>query len=88
MKTYSRLQDGRRRLSEYEVVSTDLLFNYPDRFELKGDNPVIRWYRQYREGSALSVRDWGQFSDPRATTYRSYTTVQQTKEQAVEGLLE
>jgi toluene monooxygenase system protein E len=88
MKTYSRLQDGRRRLSEYELLSTDLLFNYPDRFELRGDNPVIRWYQQYREGSALSVGDWGQFSDPRATTYRSYTTLQHAKEQAVEGVLE
>jgi toluene monooxygenase system protein E len=88
MKTYSRLQDGRRRLSEYEILSTDLLYIYPDGFELGGGNPVIRWHQQYREGSALSVGDWGPFSDPRATTYRSYTTVQQGREQAVEGLLE
>ena len=88
MKTYSRLQDGRRRLSEYEIVSTDLHYNYPSRFELGGANPVVHWYEQYREGSALSVRDWSPFSDPRRTTYRSYTTLQHTKEQVVEGLLD
>jgi toluene monooxygenase system protein E len=88
MKTYSRLQDGRRRLSEYEIVSTDLLYNYPSQFELGGTNPVIRWYQRYREGSALAVRDWSPFSDPRRTTYRLYTTLQHAKEQTVQGLLD
>jgi toluene monooxygenase system protein E len=88
MKTYSRLQDGRRRLSEYEIVSTDLHYNFPSRFELDVANPVVRWYQKYREGSALRVRDWSPFSDPRSTTYRSYTTLQQAKEQVVEGLLD
>jgi toluene monooxygenase system protein E len=88
MKTYSRLQTGRRRPSEYEIVSTDLHYNYPSRFELAGTNSVIGWYHQYREGSSLSVRDWGRFSDPRATTYRSYTTLQHEKELVVQGLLD
>jgi toluene monooxygenase system protein E len=88
VRTYSRLQDGRRRLSEYEIVSTDLHYNYPSRFELGGANPVVHWYQQYREGSALSVRDWSPFSDPRRTTYRSYTTGQHAKEQVVGGLLD
>jgi toluene monooxygenase system protein E len=88
MRTYSRLQDGRRRLSEYEIVSTDVLYNYPSQFELRHPNPVFKWHEMYREGSALSVRDWSPFSDPRATTYRSYTTLQTVQEQMVEGLLE
>lgn len=65
MRTYSRLQDGRRRLSEYEIVSTDVLYNYPSRFELRDPNPVFQWYQRYREGSALLVHDWSPFSDPR-----------------------
>jgi toluene monooxygenase system protein E len=88
VKTYSRLQHGRRRLSEYEIVSTDLQYTYPSRFELGRANPVVRWYHEYREGSALKVSDWDAFRDPRATTYRSYTTLQHGKEQFVEGLLD
>jgi toluene monooxygenase system protein E len=88
MKTYSRLQSGRRRPSEYEIVSTDLQYTYPSRFELAPATPVIHWYERYREGSGLSVRDWSPFSDPRNTTYRSYTTLQHEKEQAVQGLLD
>ena len=30
--------------TEYEVVSTDLHYNYPDGFELT-DTPVASWYR-------------------------------------------
>jgi toluene monooxygenase system protein E len=88
MKTYSRLQDGRRRLSEYELVSTDVLYNYPSRFELRDSNQVFQWHKRYREGSALSVCDWTVFADPRATTYRSYTALQQEKEQTVAGLFD
>jgi hypothetical protein len=88
VKTYSRLQDGRRRLSEYEIVSTDLQYTYPSRFELGPANPVVRWYQRYREGSALKVGDWGPFRDPRATTYRSYTTLQHGKDEVVQGLLD
>jgi toluene monooxygenase system protein E len=85
MKTYSRLQVGPRRLSEYEIVSSDLHYNYPLRFEL-GGNPVARWYQHHREGSRLVVRDWGSFSDPRQTTYRAYTALQNERAQVVDGL--
>jgi toluene monooxygenase system protein E len=88
MKTYSRLQAGRRRLSEYEIVSSGLHYNYPSRFEIADTSPVVRWYRQYREGSRLVVRDWNAFSDPRLTTYRAYTTLQDRGEQVVDGLFD
>ena len=87
MKTYSRLQNGRRRLSEYEIVSTDLHYNYPSKFELGDGSSVNRWYAKYREGSDLVVGDWDEFRDPRATTYRAYCLLQSEKEQAVDGLL-
>ena len=85
-KTYSRLATSRRMPTEYEVVSTDLHYNYPDGFELT-DTPVIDWYRRHREGSKLCSTDWGTFADPRRTTYRSYTELQDRKEDVIDGLL-
>jgi toluene monooxygenase system protein E len=85
-KTYTRLATGRRVPSEYEVVSSDLLYSYPDRFEL-GDDPVAAWHRAHREGSPLHCDDWEAFNDPRRTTYRGYTELQDRKETVVDGLL-
>jgi toluene monooxygenase system protein E len=72
--------------TEYELVSTDLHYNYPDAFELT-DTPVIDWYRRYREGSKLHSTNWESFADPRRTTYRGYTELQDRKEDVVDGLL-
>jgi toluene monooxygenase system protein E len=86
-KTYTRLATGRRIPTEYELVSTDLHYNYPRRFELPAGNPVVDWYYRYREGSPLQARDWDQFADPRSTTYRIYTQLQDGREDVVDGLL-
>lgn len=86
-KTYTRLVTGRRIPSEYELMSTDLHYNYPRRFELPAGNPVVDWYYRHREGSALQASDWDRFADPRHTTYRSYTQLQDAREDAVDGLL-
>ena len=72
--------------TEYEVVSTDLHYNYPDGFELT-DTPVAGWYVRHREGSKLRSTDWGSFADPRRTTYRSYNELQDKKEDVIDGLL-
>ena len=85
-KTYSRLAAKRRLPTEYELVSTDLHYNYPDGFELT-DTPVIDWYRRHREGSKLNSTGLETFADPRRTTYRSYTELQDRKEDLVDGLL-
>jgi toluene monooxygenase system protein E len=85
-KTYSRLAGTRRIPTEYEIVSTDLHYNFPDRFELT-NTPVVDWYRRHREGSKLRSTDWGSFADPRHTTYRAYTELQDRKEDLVDGLL-
>jgi toluene monooxygenase system protein E len=87
-KTYSRLEKGRRIPTEYEVVSSDLHYHYPHRFELGPTNPVVGWYYKHREGSAFTATDWEAFSDPRATTYRAYTELQDRKETVVDGLLD
>ena len=86
-KTYTRLATGRRIPTEYELMSTDLHYNHPRRFELPASNPVVDWYYRNREGSALQARDWDQFADPRRTTYRIYTQLQDGREDVVDGLL-
>jgi len=86
-RTYTRLAAGRRVPLEYELVRTDLHYNYPLRFELPAANPVVAWYYRHREGSALRARDWERFSDPRRTTYRAYTVLQDGREDVVDGLL-
>jgi toluene monooxygenase system protein E len=86
-KTYTRLAAGRRIPTEYELVSTELHYNYPRRFELTAGNPVVAWYYRYREGSALRARSWERFSDPRRTTYRVYTQLQDSREDVIDGLL-
>ena len=84
-KTYSRLTSGRRLPTEYELVSTDLHYNYPDQFELR--TPVTEWYLHHREGSRLQAANWDAFADPRRTTYRGYTELQDRKEDVVDALL-
>ncbi len=86
-KTYTRLATGRRIPTEYELMSTDLHYNHPRRFELPASNPVVDWYYRNREGSSLQARDWDQFADPRSTTYRIYTQLQDGREDVVDGLL-
>lgn len=86
-KTYTRLATGRRIPTEYELTSTDLHYNYPRRFELPAGNPVVDWYYRSREGSSLQAHDWDQFADPRRTTYRIYTQLQDGREDVVDGLL-
>src|SRR3984893_1291712 len=86
-KTYTRLAAGRRIRTEYELVSTDLHYNHPRRFEQSAAHPVVAWYYRSREGSALRARGWERFSDPRRTTYRGYTQLQDSREDVIDGLL-
>lgn len=86
-KTYTRLAMGRRIPLEYELLSTDLHYHYPHRFELTADNPVVDWYYRHREGSSLQALSWEQFADPRRTTYRAYTQLQDGREDVIDGLL-
>jgi toluene monooxygenase system protein E len=85
-KTYSRLETGRRLPTEYEIVSSDLHYNYPENFELGADNAVAAWYYRHREGSPLQATDWEVFSDPQRTTYRAYNQRQDARETVIDGL--
>jgi len=78
LKTYSHLDSARKIPSDYEVASTDLLYYLRRGFEV--ETPVMDWYKTYQQKSPLKCSDWERFSDPRATTYSSYVTLQNQKE--------
>ena len=84
-RTYWHLENLGRKPSEYDIVTSKLLF-YPERgFEV--DTPISEWYAKYQKGSRLQCKDWDAFRDPRETTYTKYTELQKNKETFVDGLL-
>jgi toluene monooxygenase system protein E len=85
MKTYSHLAGSRRVPSEYEIVSTALLYHPQRGFEV--DVPARRWYERYQRDSKLTCSDWERFADPRATTYPAYTALQGRQEAHLDGVL-
>jgi len=90
LKTWSHLAGQRRRPSEYEIVSTNLLWS------TDGDMPwamspgthMNKWYLKYRNGSPLKHTDWDAFRDPDEQIYRSYNIQQDGQETYVDGLLD
>jgi toluene monooxygenase system protein E len=85
LKTYSHLQGQRRLPSEYELLTTELLY-YPRRgFEV--EVPLAEWYQKYQRESRFVCDDWERFADPRETTYARYTAIQKTRESFVDGIL-
>jgi toluene monooxygenase system protein E len=86
LKTYSRLARGRRMPSEYELVTTDLLY-YPGRgFEVT--TPLGEWYAAHQTSSPLVVANWECFADPRQTTYAKYAELAHARESYVDGILQ
>ncbi len=86
LKTYSHLEPLKKIPSDYEIASSDLLYYL--RRGLEVETPVAGWYKIYQESSPLTCSDWNRFSDPRATTYAGYTSLQNKKEVFVEKLFE
>ncbi len=86
LKTYSRFSGERRMPSEYELVTTDLLYYTGRGFEVS--TPLSEWYAKHQKGSPLSANDWELFVDPRETTYAKYTELQQAREAFVDGILQ
>ena len=90
-KTYWHLLQQRRMPTEYEIVTSKLLFYTGEsltgkRFEL--DVPLRDWYKCFQQESPLTCTSWENFRDPRETTYTKYTEVQRDKEIFVDGILE
>ena len=91
LRTWSHLADRRRRPSEYEIVSTNLVYNATDAespFELGPNIPLSQWFKQYRHDSPFTGRDWEAFRDPEEMTYRAYNILQDQQETYVEGLFD
>lgn len=85
-KTYWHLSGARRVPSEYEIVSSRMLY-YPERgFEV--NVPATDWYARYQRGSPFACADWERFADPRETTYAAYTARRARQEAHVDGVLE
>ncbi len=90
LKTWSHLAGQRRRPSEYEIVSTNLLWS------TDGDMPwalspnidMNKWYLKYRNQSPLKHEDWDAFRDPDELVYRTYNIKQDGQETYVDGLLD
>jgi hypothetical protein len=83
LKTYSHLAPAGRMPSEYELVSTGLLYHRDGALEL--ELPTAAWCRA--QGAALACRRWAEFRDPRETTYAKYTALQAQNANQLEGLL-
>ncbi len=90
-KTWSHLAARRRRPSEYEIVSTKLLWHMRDQeqpWDVAQQGFMADWYRKYRNGSPVEHSDWDAFRDPDELVYRTYNILQDGQETYVEGLLD
>ncbi|MDP3230181.1 MAG: toluene monooxygenase [Acidovorax sp.] len=88
-KTWSHLAAQRRRPSEYEIVSTNLLWHTRDAkqpWDIEGF--MTGWYQKNLFGCALKHPDWNKFRDPDEQVYRTYNINQDGQESYVDGLLE
>lgn len=91
LKTWSHLAGRRRRPSEYEIVSTNLLWHMRDQaqpWDVAQTGPMSDWYRKYRNQSPITHSDWDAFRDPDELVYRTYNILQDGQETYVEGLLD
>lgn len=90
LKTWSHLAGQRRRPSEYEIVSTNLLWSTDDEipWALAPGIDMNQWYLKYRDASPLKHADWDAFRDPDEMVYRSYNIMQDGQETYVDGLLD
>ena len=91
LKTWSTLQDKKKRPSEYDIVARRGVYNLrkPDAaLELDPDVQMNQWFRRYRRDGSLQHREWDTFTDPDQLTYRTYVASQDHRESYVDGLLE
>jgi toluene monooxygenase system protein E len=91
LKTWSHLAGRRRRPTEYETVSTNLLWSTADPeapWTMGQGIAMTKWYKKYRNYSPLKSANWDGFRDPDQLIYRNYTLIQDGQEAFVDGLIE
>jgi toluene monooxygenase system protein E len=89
LKTWSHLAKRRRKPSEYEIVSVNILYNTRDAsapYDLDPNIPMNQWYKRFRDQTALKHDDWNAFRDPYELVYRTYNMLQDGQETYVQGL--
>jgi toluene monooxygenase system protein E len=89
LRTWSHLAANRKKPNEYDIVSRKLHYsmNNPDApWEQSPESPMNRWYKQYRNNTALKHPDWDAFSDPDRLVYRTYNLLQDGQETHVQSL--
>jgi len=85
-KTFSHLAPRGRMPTDYEVVTSKLLYHLDRGFEVP--TSVSPFYEANRESAAMRGRRWDDFRDPRVTTYSSYVHNRDRRECVVDGCLE
>ena len=86
LRAFSHLSETRRVPTEYELVTTDLLW-YPRLGGFEVRVPLGQWYERHQRGSLLQAAAWDAFVDPRETTYAKYVAMQRTREESVDAIL-
>jgi toluene monooxygenase system protein E len=90
LKTWSHLASARKRPTEYEIVSANILWNTPNstlKWSQGADKPVVKWRTKNRNESPIKHDDWNSFRDPDQLVYRTYNLMQDGQETYVDGLL-
>jgi toluene monooxygenase system protein E len=85
-RTYWHLEPLKRIPSDYDIVTSNLLYYVGRGFEV--ETPLSSWYDRYQAGSLLRSKAWEHYRDPRETTYSKYTELQRKRETFVDGLLD
>ena len=91
LRTWSISDTGRRRPSEYQVVTRNFHYHFgrqPAPFDLDPGSAINQWYLKYREGSPLAADSWEDFEDPAQLNYRRYIALQHDREVYAEGVID
>jgi toluene monooxygenase system protein E len=91
LRTWSISDTGRRRPSEYEIVTRNFHYHFgrqPAPFDLDPGSAINQWYLTYREGSPLAADSWEGFQDPAQLNYRRYIALQHDREVYAEGVVD
>lgn len=91
LRTWSIADAGRRRLTEYDIVTGKFHYHFgkrPAPFDLDPDSAINQWYLRHREGSPLRAADWEGFKDPAQLSYRRYIALQHDREIYAEGVVD
>jgi toluene monooxygenase system protein E len=84
LKAYSHLSGQRRVPTDYEIVTSGLLYYQQRGFEV--NVPLATFYRQHQAESRLRLADGERFADPQETTYAKYVARAAEGEAYVEGI--